>query len=161
MASAPLDVMFFELRGLRCALPLTVVRSVVPMCGVTPVPLAPSIMRGIAPLNGEILPVLELDGCFQPAGESWSDAPTFRAAKDKLLLLETPAGSVGESVHVALAVEHNVSVGRVDEQHSRPPPSRPSFLAATILDANGPALLLDAERTVDFVREALSAVIDS
>jgi chemotaxis signal transduction protein len=161
MAAAPLDVMFFELRGLRCALPLSVVRRVLPMCGVTPVPLAPGIVRGIAPLGGHILPVLELDACFQAAGEAWSDAPTFRAAKDKLLLLETTPESGHESMQVALAVEHNVSVGRVDEQHSRPPPPRPVFVSATILDANGPALLLDAERTVEFVREAISAVIDS
>ena len=46
-APAPLDVVFFELRGLRCALPLAVVRKVLPMRGVTPVPLSPPVVRGI------------------------------------------------------------------------------------------------------------------
>jgi hypothetical protein len=41
------------------------------------------------------------------------------------------------------------------------PPPRPTFLSATVLDASGPALLLDIERTIDYVRDAISAVIAS
>jgi len=41
------------------------------------------------------------------------------------------------------------------------PPPRPTFLSATVLDASGPALLLDMERTLDYVRDAISAVIGS
>jgi hypothetical protein len=34
-------------------------------------------------------------------------------------------------------------------------------LSATVVDANGPALLFDIERTIDYVRDAISAVIGS
>ena len=149
--------MFFELRGLRCALPLAVIRAVYPICGVTPVPLAPAVLRGIAPLAGQILPILDLDQCFQSGGEAFADANRF-FLKDKLLLIEVGPELGKEPVRAALAVEKHVAIGSVDERHSRPPPARPTFLAATILDAGGPALLLDAEKTMNYVRESISAV---
>lgn len=161
MAATPLDVVFFELRGLRCALPLAVVRKVVPMRNVTPVPLAPPVVRGIAPVQGQILPVLDLGVCFQPSGDDSAEGAGYRFAKDKLLLIETQADAAHEAVRVAIAVEHGVSIGTIDEQYSRVPPPRPPFLSATILDASGPALLLDVERTIDYVRGAISAVIAS
>ena len=160
-AAAPLEVVFFELRGLRCALPLAVVRKILPMRGVTPVPLAPAVVRGIAPVLGHILPVLDLGVCFQPAGDEGAEGAAYRFPKDKLLLIETAPDAGREAVRVALAVERSVTIGTVDEQHSRVPPPRPIFLSATVLDANGPALLLDVERTMDYVREAISAVIGS
>jgi chemotaxis signal transduction protein len=161
MAATLLDVVFFELRGLRCALPLAVVRKVLPMRGVTPVPLAPPVVRGIAPVQGQILPVLDLAVCFQPTGDDAADGLGYRFPKDKLLLVETIADAGREAVRVALAVERGVSIGTVDEEHSRVPPPRPPFLSATIVDASGPALLLDVERTIDYVRGAISAVIPS
>jgi len=160
-AIASLDVVFFELRGLRCALPLGVVRKVLPMRGVTPVPLAPAVIRGIAPMQGFILPVLDLAVCFQSMGDEMSDGAGYRFPKDKLLLVETAPDTGREAVRLALAVERVVSIGTVDEQHSRLPPPRPSFLSATVVDANGPALLFDIERTIDYVRDAISAVIGS
>jgi chemotaxis signal transduction protein len=158
-AAAPLDVMFFELRGLRCALPLGVVRKVLPLAGVTPVPLAPTVVRGIATMQGMILPVLDLSVCFQTSGEESNEQAGARFAKDKLLLIETSPEAGRESVNAALAVERVLNVGTVDEQYSRPPPPRPTFLSATVLDGRGPALLLDIERTMDYVRNAISAVI--
>ena len=160
-AAAPLDVVFFEIRGLRCALPLAVVRKVLPMRGVTPVPLAPAVVRGIAPVQGFILPVLDLGVCFQSASDEIGESAGYRFPKDKLLLVETAPDAGRDAVRVALAVERVVSIGTVDEQHSRLPPPRPSFLSATVLDANGPALLLDIERTINYVRDALSMVIGS
>jgi chemotaxis signal transduction protein len=158
-SAAPLDVVFFELRGLRCALPLGVVRKVLPLAGVTPVPLAPSVVRGIAPMQGLILPVLDLSVCFQSGGEEEADQASARLVNDKLLLVETSPDAGREPVSAAIAVERVLNIGTVDEQYSRPPPPRPTFLSATVLDAQGPALLLDIERTMDYVRDAISAVI--
>ncbi len=160
-AAAPLDVVFFELRGLRCALPLAVVRKVLPMRGITPVPLAPPVVRGIAPMQGFILPVLDLAVCFQPAGDDATEAGGDRFAQDKLLLVETKPDAGLETVRVAIAVARSLGLGTIDEQYSRPPPARPPFLSATILDAGGPALLLDLERTLDYVRDSISAAIGS
>jgi chemotaxis signal transduction protein len=161
VVASPLDVVFFELRGLRCALPLGVVRKVMPMKGVTPVPLAPTVIRGIAPMQGYILPVLDLAVCFQTAGDEPPEGSRYRFPKDKLLLVETAPEAGHEIVRAAIAVERVVNIGTVDEQYSRLPPPRPSFLSATVLDANGPALLLDIERTIDYVRDAISTVIGS
>ncbi len=158
-APAPLDVVFFELRGLRCALPLAVVRKVMPMRGVTPVPLSPSVVRGIAPMQGLILPVLDLGVCFHPAGDDAAEGPGYRSSRDKLLLVEAAGNASSEVVRAALAVDRVMNIGTVDEQHSRLPPARPPFLSATVLDASGPALLFDITRTIDYVKDAISTVI--
>jgi chemotaxis signal transduction protein len=160
VAQAPLDVVFFELRGLRCALPLAVVRKVLPMRGVTSVPLSPPVVRGIAPVQGFILPVLDLGVCFHAATDE-AEAAGYRSMRDKLLLIETAPDAGRESVRAALAVEKVLGIGTVDEQHSRQPPPRPPFLSATVLDASGPALLLDLTRTLDYVRDAITMAVGS
>lgn len=158
-APAPLDVIFFELRGLRCALPLAVVRKVLPMRGVTPVPLSPPVVRGVAPMHGLILPVLDLGVCFHTAGEDTGESVGYRLSKDRLLLVES-ADDVGrDAVRAALAVDRVMNIGTVDEQRSRLPPPRPPFLSATVLDAAGPALLLDITRTIDYVKDVIGTVI--
>jgi hypothetical protein len=77
---------------------------------------------------------------------------------EKLILIETAPDANTLAISAALAVEREVRVGRVDEQHSRPPPPRPIFLAATVLDTDGPALLLSAQQAIDHVRHAISTV---
>ena len=159
-APAPLDVVFFELRGLRCALPLAVVRKVLPMRGVTPVPLSPSVVRGIAPVQGLILPVLDLGVCFHSTVDD-AEAAGYRSTRDKLLLIETARDAGREAIHAALAVDRVLNVGTIDEQHSRLPPPRPPFLSATVVDASGPALLLDITRTLDYVKDAITTAVGS
>ena len=48
-------------------------------------------------------------------------------------------------------------LGTIDETHGRPPPPGPPFVAATVLDVEGPALLIDADRAVEQVRTAVRA----
>jgi chemotaxis signal transduction protein len=160
-APAPLDVVFFELRGLRCALPLAVVRKVLPGRAVTPVPLSPPVVRGIAPLQGNILPVLDLGVCFHSARDEAAEASGYRSPRDKLLLVESSGDAGHEAVCAALAVDRVFNIGIIDEQHSRLPPPRPAFLSATVLDASGPALLLDLARALDYVRDAISTAVGS
>jgi chemotaxis signal transduction protein len=155
-SSSSLPVVFFETRGLRCALPVSAVREVLPMPNLTPVPLAPPVLRGIAPIRGQILPVIDLGPCLQQASSS-----THRLDAERLLVLEAALAGAARSVQAGLAVESTVRVGAVDERHSRPAPARPPFVSATIMDAAGPALLIDASRAMDFVRDALSAVATS
>jgi chemotaxis signal transduction protein len=146
-----LDVVFFELRGRRCALPVSAVSEVTPIPNLTPVPQAPAAVRGVAPLHGQVLPVIDL-GVWLSGGEP---AP-FRPLTDKLLLVETALGE-GTAVRAALVVERVMRLGTIDETHSRPPPPGPAFVAGTVLDVEGPALLIDAARAVDQVREAVRA----
>ncbi len=156
--SSNLDVVFFHLRGLRCALPASVVREMLPMPGLTPVPLAPPVMRGIAPVRGQILPVLDLGVYFPQAGEAHGDGMPDPMTAERLILIETAPDANTPAISAALAVERQVRVGQVDEQHSRPPPPRPTFLAATVLDAEGPALLINAQQAIDYVRHSISTV---
>ena len=156
--SSNLDVVFFHLRGLRCALPASVVRETLPTLGLTPVPLAPPVLRGVAPVRGQILPVLDLGVYFPQAGEAHGNGMPDPMAAERLLLIEIAPDANTPAISAALAVECQVRVGQVDEQHSRPPPPRPSFLAATVLDADGPALLISAQQAIDHVRHAISTV---
>jgi len=156
--SSSLDVVFFHLRGLRCALPASVVREMLPMLGLTPVPLAPAVLRGIAPVRGQVLPVLDLGVYFPQAGEAHDGGMPDPGTAERLIVIETTPDANTPAISAALAVEHQVRVGRVDEQHSRPPPPRPTFVSATVLDADGPALLISAQQAIDHVRHAISTV---
>ena len=156
--SSNLDVVFFHLRGLRCALPASVVREILPMPGLTPVPLAPPVLRGMTPVRGQVLPVLDLGVCFPQTGGARGDGIPDPMTAENLILIETAPDANTLAISAALAVEREVRVGLVDEQHSRPPPPRPIFLAATVLDADGPALLLSAQHAIDYVRHAISTV---
>jgi hypothetical protein len=89
-----------------------------------------------------------------------ADVPSLRAGRDKLMLVETAPEAGRDCVRAALTVEKVMGIGTIDEQFSRPPPSRPTFLSATVVDSAGPALLLDIERTLDFVRDAIGSVIE-
>ena len=156
-----LDVVFFELRGRRCAMPVSAVSEVAAMPSMTPVPLAPPVVRGIAPLNGQVLPVLDLGVWLSPGPESRGDAPLYRPGSDKVLLIEASFGVEGMPVRAALAVERVMRLGTIDETHARPPPAGPAFVSATVLDVEGPALLIDAAKVVEEVREAIRATVPS
>jgi chemotaxis signal transduction protein len=156
--SSILDVVFFHLRGLRCALPTSVVREMLPAVGLTPVPLAPPVVRGIAPVRGQVLPVLDLGVYFPQAGETQDSGTSDATTSERLILIETTPEANAPPIQAALVVDRRVRVGQIDEQHSRPPPPRPLFLAATVLDADGPALLINAQQAIDQVRSAISTV---
>jgi chemotaxis signal transduction protein len=154
-----LDVVFFELRGRRCALPVAAVSEVAAMPGMTPVPLAPPAVRGIAPLHGQVVPILDLGVWLTAGGEGRGEAPVYRPGSDRVLLVEASSGSEGTPVRAALAVERVMRLGTIDETHARPPPAGPSFVSATVLDVEGPALLIDAAKAIEHVREAIRAAV--
>jgi chemotaxis signal transduction protein len=141
------DVVFFELRGRRCALPVSVVLEVMAGANVTPVPLAPMAVRGVAPLHGQMTPVLDLGVYLASAGQP--NGP----ADEKWMLIE--ASIAGEAVRAALAVDKVMRLGTVEDNAARRPPPGPTFVTATVLDADGPALLLDVDRALAQVQDAL------
>jgi purine-binding chemotaxis protein CheW len=151
-----LDVVFFELRGRRCALPVAAVSEVALMPNLTPVPHAPAAIRGIAPLRGQVLPVIDLGVWL--AGDARAEPPPYRPGADKVLLVEAALGE-GSPVRAALSVDRVMRLGTIDEEHGRPPPPGPAFVVATVLDVEGPALLIDAARAVDEVREAVRRAV--
>ncbi len=155
-----LDVVFFELRGRRCALPVAAVREVLSMPNVTPVPLAPALVRGVAPSHGHAFVVLDLGVWLAPGAEARPEGPSYRPGTDEALLVEASLGPQ-TPVRAAFAVDRVLRLGSVDESHVRPPPPGPAFVSATLMDAEGPTLLLDADKAVERAREAIRAAVRS
>jgi chemotaxis signal transduction protein len=155
-----IDVMFFELRGRRCALPVHSVSEVVAMASMTPVPLAPPSIRGIAPIHGQVVPVVDLGVWLSPSPEASAAAPLYRPGSDKVLLVEALIGhDDAPPVRAALSVDRVMRLGTIDQSHARPPPAGPAFVSAIVLDVEGPALLIDAAKAVEQVREAIRLAV--
>ena len=156
-----LDVVFFELRGRRCALPVAAVREVVAMPGLTPVPLAPPAVRGVAPVHGQVIPVLDLGGWLSSSGgePGRAEAPVYRPGTDKVLIVDATISGDATPLRAALVVERVMRLGTIDETHARPPPPGPPFVSATVLDVEGPALLIDADKALEEVREVIRAMV--
>jgi purine-binding chemotaxis protein CheW len=155
------DVLFFEIRGRRCALPATVVREVAAGPHVTPVPHAPAGIRGVAPVHGQALPLLDLGVWLSAGAETRPDASIVRTASEKILVVECARPHETTSIRAALAVDRVMRLGTIDEEHSRPAPPGPSFVTATVLDVEGPALLLDVCAAVEHARQAIRGVVRS
>jgi chemotaxis signal transduction protein len=149
----PIDVLFFEVRGRRCALPVSVVREVVAAPAITPVPLAPPSLRGLAPVRGGVLPLIDLGPHLVP-GKTLPSA-LMRSDGDRIVVIEADTAGDAGPVRAAVAATRVTRLGTVNEEHSRPPPPGPAFILATILDVEGPALLLDAAAVIETVRQAL------
>jgi purine-binding chemotaxis protein CheW len=149
-----MDVLFFEVRGRRCALPVSVVREVVAAPAITPVPLAPPALRGLAPVRGGVLPLIDVGPNLAPSGTPLGNA-LLRSEGDRIVVVETESSRDGGTLRAALVVNRVTRLGTVNEEHSRPPPPGPDFVSATILDVEGPALLLDAAGVIDNLRQAL------
>jgi chemotaxis signal transduction protein len=149
-----IDVLFFEIRGRRCALPVSVVREVAAAPAVTPVPLAPPLLRGLAPVHGRVLPLIDVGPQLAPSNDPLAGA-VLRSDSDRIVVFEAETPHDRGPVRAALAVNRVTRLGTINEEHSRPPPSGPEFIAATVLDVEGPALLLDAAAAIDAVRHAL------
>jgi chemotaxis signal transduction protein len=152
-----LSVLFFEVRGTRCALPIELVREVLMAPAVTPVPLARAPLRGVVAVHGQVLPVLDVGPALshgrpgKPTGPEGPEAPvtaaSLRPSGDQIVVVETPAGGDGGQalprVRAALVASRVTRLGAIEDGHSWPPPRGASFVRATVLDAEGPALLLD------------------
>lgn len=169
------DVLYFEVRGRRCALPISEVREVLAAPPITPVPSAPPALRGLVPVHGQVLPLLDVGPQLGSSGggESAGLLPT-RWDGDRIIVVETsvpsvaPEGTGGPgagaetpaprtALRAALVANRVTRLGTVDERHSRPPPPGPSFVRATVLDLDGPALLLDPGRALESLQAALLA----
>jgi chemotaxis signal transduction protein len=155
-----LDVIFFEIHRRRCVMPVNMVQEVITLPALTPVPSAPPSVCGLATLRGAVIPVLDLGAWLGPGAEPGPEAPVARAGADKALLVEALLES-GTPVRVALVVDRILRLGTVDDAHARPPPASPSFVTATMLDADGPAFLIDAAAAVECVTETVYAMVQA
>ena len=188
-----LAVLFFEVRGTRCALPVSVVREVLVAPHVTPVPRAPAPLRGLVPVHGQVLPLLDVGPALMlgnsDAGASLlASAAQLRPYSDQIVVVESElphASNGGEDngddggdggrgllddssgglalgstrrppVRAALIANRVMRLGTIEDGHSWRPPPGPGFVRATVLDADGPALLLDAGLAMEQLRHFLA-----
>ncbi|WP_374538969.1 chemotaxis protein CheW [Chitinimonas taiwanensis] len=82
-------VLPFELGGLRFALPAAHVLRVLPTLPHQPLPAAPAVIRGLALLQGQLVPVIDLArrlGLPTPAFGLWSHCIWLRSTQRELLL---------------------------------------------------------------------------
>jgi hypothetical protein len=190
-----LSVLFFEVRGTRCALPVSVVREVLAAPHVTPVPRAPAPLRGLVPVHGQVLPLLDVGPALQLGVSDASAALTssLRPYGDQIVVIESELprssqdddasdfdglepsfadGGPGESAHpfasgrrppvrAALVASRVMRLGTIEDGHSWRPPPGPGFVRATVLDADGPALLLDAGLALDQLRHFLAQAVNA
>ncbi len=158
-----LDVIFFMIRGRRCALPVSSVREVLAYPNLTPVPSAPYGIRGVAPVHGQALPLVDLGVWMSGTGEprTESDASLLRSAADQVLIIETAATPESTPLRAALAVDKVLRLGSIDEEHARPAPLGPTFVSATLMDADGPTLLLDTATALEHVRQTIASAVRS
>lgn len=82
MANVTIELLIFEVDGVRCALPLGPVERVESAAEVTPISNAPDKVAGILNVRGEILPVLDIRRCLNRPARSMS-------LNDHLILAET------------------------------------------------------------------------
>jgi chemotaxis signal transduction protein len=147
------DVLFFEVRGRRCALPVAVVREVLATPSVTPVPLTPPLLRGLVPVRGQVLPLLDVGAQLGAGGGDAGDAARFLVTEqDRIVVVETAAPAVSR---LAFAASRISRLGCIQEGHTRRPPPLPRFVRATVFDVEGPALLLDAALAMETLRQSL------
>jgi chemotaxis signal transduction protein len=160
-----MSVLFFEVRGTRCALPVEVVREVLMSPAVTPVPLAPAPLRGVVPVHGQVLPLLDMGPLLSPARRDGPEAPvaaaSLRPSGDQIVVVETaaPEADLGQllptRLRAALVASRVTRLGAIEDGHSWPPPEGSHFVRATVLDADGPALLLDPAAALLGLRQHL------
>ena len=100
----------FRLGDRGFGVPLSEIREIAPADRVTPVPLAPAVVRGIAALRGQVVTLLDVAVIFGLAH------PPARFREDRLMLvLDEPYAHLGLYVHAPVeiaraAVEHRAPV---------------------------------------------------
>lgn len=140
------DLLFFSMRGRRCAVDVASVRQVIATPPVTPVPLVPALIRGAISFHGSPLAVLDLGvdllpGSLEASGPNAD--PAARSAYDYVMIIEGNLPNDGIFARAALSVEKVMRVVPVPANLFRPAVGPPAFVSATVVDSEGPALLID------------------
>ncbi len=158
--SAQSDMLQFVIRGRRCAMYVHNVKEVVSLPVITPVPLAATVIKGVMPLRGQPLAVLDLGPDLAPSRQDSHDDnfDMQRKPQDEfVLIIEAPSSQDANLVRAAVCVDQVLCVRTTDAEHMRPAPPGPAFVMGAVVDADGPALVLDATRTIEHAMAAVRA----
>jgi len=128
-----LELVAIEVGGQRWALPLSAVERAIPMVEISPLPQAPTGVRGAINVHGEPVPVLDLD---LRSGR----APREHGTRAKLLLARTATR------RVALPVDEVLGVVEVARSAIGPAPdSIPAPVAGIAALPDGVLLITDVD----------------
>jgi purine-binding chemotaxis protein CheW len=128
-----LDLVAVVVGGQRWALPLSAVERAIPMVEISPLPQAPTGVRGAINVHGEAVPVLDLD---LRIGRTWSE----RGARATLVLARTATRRVALPVDEVLGVVE-VALAAV----SPAPDSVPAPVAGIAALPDGVLLITDVD----------------
>ena len=148
------DMLQFVIRGRRCAMYVQSVKEVVPMPSITPVPLVAAAVRGVMPLRGHPVVVLDLGPDLAPTRQDSQDDgfDVHRKPQDEfVLIIESPSFHDSYPARAALCVDQVLCVRATNPEHMRATSAVPPFVTATMVDADGPALVIDATRAMEHV----------
>src|SRR5215207_7095541 len=101
------DVLYFEVRGRRCALPISEVREVLPSPPITPIPSAPPALRGLVPVHGQVLPLLDVGPQLASSSSSGDSGGAAHARwdGDRIIVVETTVASTVPGAPAAPALD--------------------------------------------------------
>ena len=145
------EYLLFTIDDERCAIPIGVVREVIPYQPITVVPSAPRTIRGVIDLRGKVVPIVDLAAKFgfrQRPPTKWTC----------LIIVEADLG--GEAALLAIVADTVDDVLDLTHGDLLPPPSfgtrvRLEYLRALGRMAQGFALVLDVERLLS-IEEIMS-----
>src|SRR5262245_34587179 len=94
----------FRLGRQGFGMPLDQVHEIVAAGSITPVPLAPSVIRGLANVRGRVVTLIDIATVFQRV------LPPAHAAVERLaLILSPPWGHLAVYVHAPVEIGHAVA----------------------------------------------------
>ncbi len=129
-----MEVVEFLFAEERYALPTSVIKEVLPLRGLTPLPYTPPFILGIINVRGEIFSVMDFRVFFH--------LPEKRSSKTHVILITDGALELG------IAVDTILETSSIPLYKVKPPPStwtgiRPEFLQGVV---HGELIILDGKR---------------
>jgi purine-binding chemotaxis protein CheW len=141
-----IEVLIFELEGLRFGVRSTCVREVVRAVALSQIPQAPPSLEGVLNLRGKVVPVLDVRKLLGFQAKAMDHA-------DHLLVLQT------EDFCLAIRVDRAIDLMRLSTEAGETLQSRESPLielvaktADGLVDVINPARLLPDDETVSVIR---------
>lgn len=159
MASDDFDLLFFDWRGHRCALPTAQVIEVADIPSVTPIPLSGGGIRGVIPYRGHPIALVEVGKgatMSQATAVRGGDVPgpagmPARDGETLMIVLQARVPGVPIPVTAALPVERVLTVARVNRDHNWRDTHAGGLFSAELLGPDGPTLFMNASAALQQV----------
>lgn len=152
------DFLQFLIRGRRCAMAVAHVKEVVAMPIITSVPLAGPLVKGVMPVRGHAIAVLDLGTDLSPSRHD-DQGPGIemqpRAQDEFVLVVEAHLPDDPTPARAAVSVDRVLKVAALEQAHVRSAPPGPPFVVGALVDQEGPCLIIDPTRAFAHVMAGL------